>query len=105
MKLNIPERLTLVNLLPEKGGFATMNTIEGLTKVLYPSEAEVIKYEVKQDTSTISWNAEGAKQVEVKLSEKQFEFLLSQLEDLDKKEELTVNHYNLLKRFKDEKNK
>ena len=97
MKLNIPERFTLVNLLPEKGSFATMAIIESLTKALYPSETEIKKYEVKQDTNLISWNAKGAEKVEIKLTEQQIEFLIAQLEILNQKEEVTVNHYNLYK--------
>ena len=100
MNLNVQERLTLVNLLPEKGNFETMKTIEALKDVLYPNEEEVEKFEIKQTGNNIQWNKQGAIEVEIKLTKAHKDLLISSLEKLDEKEEVTLPQYQVYKKFK-----
>lgn len=100
MQLNISERLTLVNVLPEKGNFETMKVIEALKDVLYPSEEESKKFQIVTEGNSVSWNAEGAKEVDIKISKAQKELLADCLLKLDEKEELTFAHYSVYKKFK-----
>lgn len=105
MKLNVHERLILSSLLPEKGNFETMGTIEKLRSVLLLTEEEVEKYEFKQSSKgTITWNKEGSEQVEIEISIKGMALLISTLEKLDEKEELDLHAYNIYKRIKEEEN-
>lgn len=99
MKLNIPERLTMVNVLPEKGSFATLKTIEELKSRLYPSEKEVKKFEIKQNGNNISWNPKGIEQIEIEVSEVQKNIVVEALEELDKKELATSQHFHLYQRL------
>ena len=103
MKLNIQERLTLVNLVPEKGNFITMSIVDGLRLILYPSEAEVKKFDLKQDDRLLTWNEEGSKKTEVKVSDSQIDFLMDQLEKKSIANELDFLQYSVYKRLKDEK--
>lgn len=103
MKLNVSERLTLVNTLPEKGNFETMKIIESLKDKLYPDEKETKKFEIKTKTNQITWNAEGAKDVEIGLTEGEVKLLTEALEKLDEKSELTFAHYAVFKKFKEKK--
>lgn len=103
MKLNIQERLTLVNLVPEKGNFITMSIVDGLRLILYPSEAEVKKFDLKQDDRLLTWNEEGSKKTEVKISDSQIDFLMDQLEKKSIANELDFLQYSVYKRLKDEK--
>lgn len=103
MKLNVQERLTLVNLLPEKGNFTTMSIVETLKDILYPSEAEVKKFELKQTERILTWNEEGSKGVEIEISEMQSKMLSEKLEELSGNDDLDVNQYQMLKRFRNEK--
>lgn len=100
MLLNVHERLTLVNLLPEKGNFTTMKTIEAMKDLLYPSEEETKMYGIEQKGNNISWNAEGNKEIEIKLTKAHKDLITKALEDLDEKEELTMAHYQVFKKFK-----
>jgi len=100
MNLNVQERLTLVNLLPEKGNFQTMKTIEAVKDLLYPNEEEVVKFEITQTGNNISWNKEGAKELEIKLTKAQKDLLIKELESLDEKEEATLQQYQVYKKFK-----
>jgi len=100
MKLNIQERLMLVQTLPEKGNFETMEILETLKKLLYPSEKEVKAFDVKQLNDSISWNKAGVEGVELKLTEGQNDFIINLFNNLDKQEELTLLHYSIFKKFK-----
>lgn len=102
MKLHIAERLILASILPEKGNFETMDTIEKLKSALYLSEEEAEKYEFKQDGDRVTWNKEGSEPVDLEFSTKGVAFLLKTLEDLDKNEELTIQSYSVYKKFKEE---
>ena len=100
MKLNIQERLILSRIVPEKGNFDTMDTVEKLKKTLFLTEEEVDEFEFKQTDTQITWNAKGAEAKEVKISVKGKELLIKALEDLDEKEELSLQHYSIFKKFK-----
>jgi len=102
MKLNISERLTLVNLVPEKGNFVTMSIVEGLRLILYPSEAEVKKFELKQQERLLTWNEEGTKKIDIKLTDLQKKFLMDRLEERSKDDSLDFSQYSIFKRFKEE---
>ena len=103
MKLNIQERLTLVNVIPEKANFETQKMIEALKDLLYPSEEESEKFNIKQLEKTISWNKEGSEGVEIKLSKGMTDLLKKQLTTLSEKEELDYLQYLIFKRFKEKK--
>lgn len=100
MKLNIQERLVLVNLVPEKGNFETMSIVEDLRKLLYPTETEVKKFEIKQSENSIQWNIEGAKQIEINITDGQLNVLEEVFKTLDEKKELTFDQYSLFKKIK-----
>jgi len=100
MKLNISERLILVNVVPEKGNFETMSTVESLADILYPSEKEVKEFNIVQGEDKISWNAKGSEAIEIDLSELQLNFLIKQLETLSDQGQLNLQQYKLLKKLR-----
>ena len=102
MKLNVQERLVLTRVIPEKGTFETMDTIEKLKKTLFLSEEEVEEFELKQTDTTISWNSKGAEEKEIELSVKGKALLLAALEKLSDSKELDFSQYLVLKKFKEE---
>jgi hypothetical protein len=102
MELNVQERLTLSRLLPEKGNFETMTAVENLRQILFLTEEEVEKVELKQTENAITWNEQGAERIEIEVSSKGKELLMSELEKLDEKEELDALQFAIFKRFKDE---
>jgi hypothetical protein len=105
MKLNVNERLVIVGILPEKGNFKTMTTVENAKNALHLTEEEVLKYELKQVGENLAWNKEGAKKKEIKISELGTEMIMEAFEALDKKSELTTFHYSVFKHLKDEAKK
>lgn len=105
MKLNVQERLILSRIVPEKGNFETMDTVEKLKEALFLSEKEVEKFELKQTDTTITWNEKGSEKTEVELSIKGRVLLMKTLEDLDEKEELNAQQFAIFKLFKEEDKK
>ena len=102
MKLNIQHRLTLVNVLPQKGNFETMSILENLKILLYPSEAEVKKFAIKQSENRIEWNAKGTEEVEIPITSTQKEIIMKELQKLSEANELESNQYLVYKKFKSE---
>jgi len=100
VKLNIPERYLLIQIIPQQGNFETMSTIEALTKVLYPSEVEVKKYGVKVEGERIVWNEEAADLIELEFTDKQKELIIKELDNKSENEKLDFNQYLLYKKFK-----
>lgn len=103
MKLNIPERLILVNSIVDKGSFATLKMIEEVKGKLYLSEEETEKYEVKQIGDDITWNSKAIEPLEFKFSKGQKEFIIKSLKSLDEKEIATSAHFALYKKFTENK--
>ena len=102
MKLNVSERLTLVGIVPQKGNFETMTTVQNLKDLLYLSEEEVKEFEVKQSPDNVSWNEKATEKREIKISEMGMHLLTKVLKGLDEKEELTSAQYLIYKRIKEE---
>jgi hypothetical protein len=102
MKLNVQERLILSRIVPEKGNFETMATVEKLREALFLSEEEVEEFELKQTDTAITWNEKGSEPKDIDLSIKGKALLVKTLEELDEKEELSAQHYVIFKRFKEE---
>jgi len=91
-----------VNLVPEKGNFVTMSMVETLRELLYPSEAEVKKFDLKQSDRVLTWNSEGSKKVEVKITDPQKKFMMDILEKLSEGDNLDFQQYSIYKRLKEE---
>ena len=102
MKLNIQERLTLVNLVPERGNFETMTTVEKLKKVLYLSEEEVKEFEVQVIENKSKWNDKGSERKEIEISELGMSLLKKTLKSIDEAEQLSTPQYQIFKRIKEE---
>jgi predicted transcriptional regulator YheO len=106
MQLNVNERLVIVGVIPEKGTFKTMSTVEKLRKILHLSEEEVKEYELVQKEEQLSWNKKGIERKEIEISELGMEMIMDSFDKLDKAEELIYLHqYPVYKYLKEEKEK
>ena len=101
-KLNVAERLTLVQIIPEKGNFKTMTTVEKVKDTLYLSEEEREEYEIEQVGNQLTWNEKGSDQKEIEFSDFGWELLIESLEKLDKDATLTSPQFLIYKQFKEE---
>ena len=101
MKLTVAERIALLGMLPEQGGFATMKALTELRGNLFPTEAEVKKFGIEQTDERVSWKDNGEAEIEVSPVMKAM--IVSQLTKLDGDEKLTANHLSLYEKFVEEK--
>ena len=56
MKLNVSERLTLLQGLPQEGNFLTLKIIRDLTEVVGLNEKEFKEFGIKEAEGQVSWN-------------------------------------------------
>lgn len=99
MKLNIYERIVLVNVLPEKGSFETVKMIDALRNLLYPSEKEIKQFEIVQEDKSLKWNKKAMEEKELPFTVMEKAFIIKEFEKLSKSELLTVDHYKIYQKF------
>ena len=99
MKLNVLERLTLLQILPKESNFATLMIVKNLTSSLGLSEADYKEFEVKQEESQIIWNQKGNEEREIKIGEKATDIIIESLKKLDEEKKLTEQHFSLYEKF------
>ena len=97
---SIPERYVLIQLLPTTGNFETMSTLEALTKILYPSEIEVKKYNIEVKEDMIAWGKNASDLTELEFTEKQIALIINQLDDNSKNDKLDFKQYIIYKKIK-----
>ncbi len=97
MKLNIPERLALLGVLPQQGNAATLRVIRELQSELSFSEEEtehfsITNHQLPDGRATINWNPELTKETkDIKIGKTAKKTIIRQLERLDRTEQLHVS--------------
>lgn len=99
VKLNIPERYTLIQVVPRQGSFDTMSIIESLSKKLYPSEEEIKKFGIEVKGDKIAWNDKATEEIEIELTEGEKDLILLQLNEKSEDKKLDFNQYLLYKKL------
>lgn len=100
MKLNILERLLLVNVLPEKGNAVTLRIVSQLRERLSFTEQDIEKYGITVEGEAVRWDPEkGQEEVEIKIGAVAQRTIVDALTELDKNEDLEMQHLSLLDKF------
>lgn len=99
-KLTLAERFGIVGILPEKGDYVTMKTLNELRNSLFPSDAEVEKYGIKQEGTQITWDQKFKdEEKEYTLGVTAVRLIQNALEELDRKKEITPNLIDIYEKF------
>ena len=99
-KLNLPERLTLLNIIPKENNFSTLRIIRTFTKDLGISDAEYKEFDIVQEGEKITWNVErGSKEKEFEIGEIANALIKEALKKLDTDKKLEVKHYTIYEKF------
>ena len=101
IKISVPERYILIQVLPPKGNFETMLTLESLSKILYPSEEEVKKFEIEVKDDRIAWGKKALEPIELEFTDAQVELIIAELDKKSEADDLDFNQFLLYKKFKD----
>ena len=99
MKLNVIERLTILQILPRETDFSALKLIRDLNDKVGLSADDFKKFDVKTDNGQVKWNKEGIKEVEIELKEKECDILVEALKGLDKQKKLSQCHLSLYEKF------
>jgi len=99
MKLNVLERLMLLQILPKEGNFSTLKIIRGLVSSLGLSEADYKEFDVKQQETQIVWNEKGNEDREIEIGEKATDIIIEALKKLDEEKKLNEQLFSVHEKF------
>jgi hypothetical protein len=97
-KLSVLERLTLQNLLPEKGTFLNLKLVRKAKEALSFSDAEHKKYGlVTLPNGAIQWSNDSFKAIDI--GDEATAMVIKALKELDEKAELEDRHISLFEKY------
>ena len=103
MKLSVPERLMLLNLLPKYDSRASMKIARVLKEELSFSEAEWKDFQLVQDGDEWGWNPESIATKDVHIGEKAMDLVMAAFGIADENKAVLDPHLDLWERFEEEK--
>ena len=104
MKLNIAERVALLQILPETGDFITLKILREMQLNIGFSEEDYKIFKIKTEENRVSWDpVEGLKEVEIEFGEKAIEIVKEALTKLDGEKKLIPNLFTVYEKFVQDK--
>ncbi len=113
MKLNIPERVAILQILPDTGDFITLKILRELQKNVGFSEEDHKTFKIKRlnekgeedpQGNTLRWDPEEAiKEVEIEFGDKAKEIVKEALLKMDKEKKLTPGLFSIYEKFVQDK--
>jgi hypothetical protein len=100
MKLNVLERINLVQLLPVEGSFVTFRILTDLKKVLSFTEKELKEFKIEQKDGRIFWAK--SKEVEIAIGEQASIIIKTALQKIDKEGKVNEGNISLFDKFSPE---
>jgi len=98
MKVNVLERLILLNILPKEGSYANIKLLRVARENLSFDEKENKELNFNQDGDNLTWT-QGAKDKEIELGEIVTQMVVKELTKMDKEEKITSEHESLYEKF------
>ena len=105
MKLNIAERIALLNILPLEGNLVTLKIIRTLQSELAFSEEEIKRFKVKNTmkpdgSAFVVWNSDFTKETkDVEIGEVAHSIIVEQLKMLENAKKLRLELLDLYEKF------
>ena len=105
MKLNIPERIALLNVLPSEGNIVTLRVIRELQTRLSFSEEEIEEYGINNTMlpdgrATIKWNPDKANETkDVKIGKAGMSAIVERLKRLSATNRLHISMLPIYEKF------
>ena len=98
MLLNVPDRLTLLTILPKEGDLLSLRIIRELQNTLAFSEEDHVKYKIREEGTSISYDdkVEGK---EVEIGRKAYSLICAAFEDLNARKKLELGWLPTAERF------
>jgi hypothetical protein len=97
MKLNVLERITLLQVLPTEGSYITFQILISLKKSLSFTEKEIKEFNINEKEGRVTWKKSEDKEIEV--GEKATDIIKTALEKLDKEGKINEQNITLYEKF------
>lgn len=99
MKLNLIERLQLLQILPKEGDFVTLKIVRQLLEVVSVGEEDFKEFDIKQDGDKLNWNSKGNEERELVIGEKATDIVVETLKKINSEKKLTNQMFSLYEKF------
>lgn len=99
MKLSVRERIILSNILPKEGSFVTLTIKNDLLSKTNITQEEIKELDMKFDDNGIVWNIQKEKEKDFEFTELEERLIKTELKELDKRDALNEDTFNLYKLF------
>lgn len=99
-KLNLPERLHFLQLLPKENNFATLRIVRTVSKEVGVTDDEFKEFDIVRKDDQFNFNPEKAAiEKEFEIGEIAEQLIKSALEKLDQDKKLTQEYFSLYEKF------
>jgi hypothetical protein len=99
VKLNVLERVLLLNMLPQKGNLVTCRATMNTGKLIAITPEEEKAFELKKEAGMTTWNEAGREEKEFELPPSSVKAIRDRLNELDAEENLPANAVSLCEKF------
>jgi len=101
LKLEVHERLALLNLLPTKSGYAGLKSIRKAKEIISFTPEEVEYYELVHDSGQTKWSSSKAVQrvLDAPMEEYIVDLVRQKLSEMERKQELTEQYISIYEKF------
>lgn len=98
-KLNISERLMIMQILPKEGNFVLLKMIRDLNSKVGFSADEIQEFNIKTNDDKITWDSKGMVEKAIDFKIKELEIIADALKKLDKESKLEFRHFSIFEKF------
>jgi hypothetical protein len=100
MKLNIPDRLLLLGVIPKQGNFLTLKIVKDLIDKISFSSKELEEYQLTEKNGQVNWKTDKTDyEKDIELSGPEKAVIIDALKNLDGKKELTLDMLRIYDKF------
>ncbi len=99
VKLNVLERVLLMNMLPQKGNLVTCRASSNTAKIIVITPEEEKEFEFTKEGGMTKWNEAGKEEKEFELPPSSIKVIRDHLYKLDAEETLPMNAVTLCEKF------
>jgi hypothetical protein len=99
VKLNVLERVLLLNMLPQRGNLVTCRAASNTGKIITITKEEEQEFELKKEGGMTTWNEAGREEKEFTLPPSSIKLIRDTLYKLDEEKSLPANAVSLCEKF------
>jgi len=98
-KLNVGERIILLQILTKEGNFATLRIVRDLASKIGLSADDWTEFGIVQEDGKVTWNEKGKEEVSIDFKQKEIEIITKELKEMDKESKLEFRHFSVFEKF------